>query len=129
MKKSAITFGLALLLFCQMAMAQVSRSQITTAIENREPVDSLQGDVAITAGETKTLYLFSHMENLAGKQVIHRWFYKDREMATVNLNIGSNNWRTYSSKRILSTWQGPWKVQIWHQDLLLTEHTFNIVDL
>lgn len=109
--------------------AQVQRSQLTSGIEQREPVDSLNGDIVIASGEIKTLYLFSHLENLAGKEIIHRWFYKDQEMATVTLKIGSNNWRTYSSKRILSNWQGTWKVQIWHEDLQLTEHTFNIVDL
>ena len=128
-RKILLTITLLLCIIPLITNAQVTRSQLTSGIEQREPTDTLQGDIAVASEEVKTLFLFSHISNMAGKQIIHRWFYKDREMATVTLQIGSNNWRTYSSKRIMPQWQGQWKVQIWHEDLLLNEHTFNIVDL
>ena len=127
--KALLPITILICIFPLWSSAQVTRSQLTSGIEQREPVDAIQGDIVVKQGEVKTLYLFSHISNLAGRQITHRWFYKDREMATVTLQIGSNNWRTYSSKRIMPHWQGQWKVQIWHEDLQLSEHTFNIVDL
>jgi len=33
-------------------------------------------------------------------------------MARVSLAVGSNDWRTYSSKRFLPQWAGEWKVVV-----------------
>ena len=122
---AVISFGL----MVNSANGQVLRSQLTSGIEQREPIDDLQGEISINNDEILTIYLFTHIENLAGEKITHRWFYKGREMATVPLDVGSNSWRTYSSKHISPSWRGEWKVQIWQNDLQLKEHTFNIVDL
>jgi hypothetical protein len=43
------------------------------------------------------------------------------------LNIGSDNWRTYSSKMIPSYWSGAWQVQVWQEDKLLLSSDFTVV--
>ena len=107
------------------AASEVERHVLTSAVENREPVDDL-GDSVTISDDTLTLYYFTHITNMANQQVIHRWFYNGEEMASVSLNIGSNSWRTYSSKSILPNWKGQWTVQVWREDLQLTEHSFEI---
>ncbi|RMH43608.1 MAG: DUF2914 domain-containing protein, partial [Gammaproteobacteria bacterium] len=42
----------------------------------------------------------------------HVWYWQDREMARVDLPVRSSNWRTWSSKRILPEWTGPWRVVV-----------------
>ena len=34
-------------------------------------------------------------------------------IAEVPLEVNSNKWRTYSSKRILPNWQGNWRVEVY----------------
>lgn len=112
------------LVLCHSANAQVEQVQLTTAVLNREPIDNLGNKVTAQPGETIKVSLFSHAKNLDGKTLVHRWFYKGEEKAAIELKIGSNSWRTYSSKTILPAWQGEWQVQIWLGDLQLTSHDF-----
>ena len=107
------------------AFGGVERHTLTSAIDNREPVDDLGNEVSMP-DDTLVLYYFTHITDMANQQIVHRWFYNGSEMATVSLNIGSNSWRTYSSKKILPQWTGQWTVQVWHNDLQLTEHSFSI---
>lgn len=107
-------------------MAQVERSVLTSGIEQREPMDDLGKTVTLPDGDYSSVYFFTHIRNLANAQIVHRWIYNGREMAAVTLNIGSDNWRTYSSKRIRSHWRGEWQVQVWHQDLMLMVYDFQV---
>ncbi|MCC2617541.1 DUF2914 domain-containing protein [Aestuariibacter halophilus] len=114
------------LLLCTAVNAQVARFQLTTGIAQREPVDDLGSTAVIPAEGITTLYFFTAVDNMAGKTLIHRWLYKGQEMASVALPIRSNHWRTYSSKRIMSDWQGEWQIQVWQDDLQITQHTFTL---
>ncbi len=66
------------------------------------------------------VYCFSRITGAKGvTKIKHLWFYKDRFMAQVELPVKSPDWRTYSSKRILPSWKGPWRVDITDSDGLL----------
>jgi len=45
-------------------------------------------------------------------KVSHVWFYGDEEMARVELAVNSASWRTWSSKKILESWMGSWRVEV-----------------
>ncbi|MGK0382497.1 MAG: hypothetical protein ACI8QG_002268 [Flavobacteriales bacterium] len=117
---------LSLGVFSPFLAAQVERSQLTSNIENREPTDNLEGLVQGQNTNMKRVYFFTHIIGLKNKQIIHRWLYKGEEKATVTLNIGGDSWRTYSSKRVPSYWQGKWQVQVWQDDLMLISHHFEV---
>jgi hypothetical protein len=117
---------LSLGLLSQFTMAQVERSQLTSGIENREPTDNLEGLVLGQNNEIKRVYFFTQFAGLANQQIIHRWLYQGEEKAAVTLNIGGDSWRTYSSKRVPSYWQGKWQVQVWQDDLMLISHHFEV---
>ena len=110
--------------FSALSLAQVERSVLTSSIENREPIDDLGNRVVPDGSDVQTVFFFTHLMDMQDTQVVHRWIYQGEEKATVTLNIGSNNWRTYSSKKLLPHWQGTWQVQVWRDDLMLTDHEF-----
>lgn len=105
-------------------LAKIERGVLTTAVENREPVDDLGAIVVDDTSNVQQVFFFTQVKQLNGKKITHRWFYKDREIAAVTLNIGSNNWRTYSSKRLRPQWFGEWRVEVWQEDLKMVEHSF-----
>ena len=48
--------------------------------------------------------------------VTHAWYYEGKTMARVDLTIGSENWRTWSSKSYLPGWTGHWEVKVLDED-------------
>ena len=125
-KSIHLLLTLMLSVFSSSAMSQVERSQLTSSINNREPLDNLEGVVQGQNGQLKQVYFFTETSGLGDQQIIHRWLYEGVEKASVTLNIGSDSWRTYSSKRVPSYWQGKWQVQVWHGDLMLISHHFEV---
>ena len=117
---------LSLGVFSQLTTAQVERSQLTSNIIDREPTDNIEGLVQGQNGTIKRVYFFTQISGLASQQIIHRWLYEGEEKAAVTLNIGGDNWRTYSSKSLPSDWQGKWQVQVWKDELMLISHHFEV---
>lgn len=107
--------------------AAVERSQLTSDVQQREPVDNLQQQVIGSSGETSKVFYFTHVKDMAGKQIEHRWLFNGDPVAVVPLSIGSDSWRTYSSKLIVPEWQGDWQVQVWSGDQQLESHDFTFV--
>tara|TARA_R110002167_G_scaffold131299_5_gene315016 strand:- start:2364 stop:2759 length:396 start_codon:yes stop_codon:yes gene_type:complete len=126
--KKIIVLGLLLniLLFSSNSMAKVVRHQLAQSIEQREPIGDYAANVKVKAGELKKVFFFTQITDLANTQITHRWFYQGQEKAVVTLNIGSDNWRTYSSKMIPSYWSGTWQVQVWQEDKLLLSSEFTV---
>jgi hypothetical protein len=44
--------------------------------------------------------------------IMHNWYYRDTKVATVDFSVASDRWRTWSSKRMMPDWQGPWRVDV-----------------
>lgn len=106
------------------ADAEIQRAILTTAIESREPVDNLNAQTV--SSETTKLYFFTEALNLANTQISHRWFFNGKLEAEVALNIGSNRWRTYSSKNLVpAIHSGDWTVEVVNnKGKLLTTQSF-----
>lgn len=48
--------------------------------------------------------------------VTHVWYHDGETRARIDLPIGSQNWRTWSSKKILAAWTGTWEVKVLDAD-------------
>lgn len=87
----------------------VTRHVVARSIENSEPVDvgvSFPADVG-------SLVFFTHLQNTKEPSTVtHLWMYNGGVIAEVPLQVGSQSWRTWSRKRILSEWKGQWKVEV-----------------
>ncbi len=87
----------------------IADGAITTAIDNQMPVDRVNSFIA----DFGKLYCFTRIVGAEeDTEITHVWYYQENEMARVTLSIGSGDWRTYSSKRLLPQWVGSWQVVV-----------------
>lgn len=88
---------------------EIARIAIARAVEDREPVD--EGETF--PSDSERLFCFVEVRGAKGEtEVTHVWYWKEEEMARVDLGVRSARWRTWSSKRILEHWTGPWRVDV-----------------
>lgn len=101
----------------------VNRAVITSAIENREPVDALTQ----VSTETDKVYFFTEVLNKANTYITHRWLLNGKLEVEVVLKIGSDRWRTYSSKNLVPEFHsGNWQVEVLdEQNNLLASAVFS----
>lgn len=103
------------LLVCSVASAEirVADAVITTAIEKQMPVDKVE----VFSADFGKLFCFTRIVGAErDTKVTHVWYYRDDELARVELPVGSADWRTYSSKRFLPQWAGQWRVAVLAED-------------
>ena len=112
MIKKPVAFLLFITFFysiCQAQHVRVTEIKFATSIQNRQPV----GADTVFAANVGKVYCFTHLEGAQDTtHISHVWYYKDKEKANIDLTVASNNWRTWSSKSILQSWTGPWRVMI-----------------
>ena len=83
--------------------------EICTSVEERIPV----GVDTSFAGDVEKLYCFTKItSNQDEGSIFHVWVYNDKIMARVELSTKAKVWRTWSSKRILPSWTGKWRVDV-----------------
>jgi hypothetical protein len=108
-------------------MKHISRAVLTTAIEEREPVDVIKESIEQLQFQDK-LFFFTEVHKLQGQVISHLWFHQDQLMAEIPLNIGANRFRTFSSKNIMPSQTGQWRVEaVTEQGELLAQKTFRII--
>ena len=98
---------------CAIAAAQgepgIEEMVFCTSVQDRAPV----GESAAFDNDVGTVWCFT---KIVGAElpdtVYHVWYYKDEEMARVALAVSSDSWRTWSSKRVLESWAGVWRVEV-----------------
>lgn len=77
------------------------------------------------------LSCFTAIENLGtADSVTHVWYYRGREMASIDLEVGrSPFWRTWSIKSIQPGWVGDWQVVVFDsRGYQLGFYTFQIIE-
>lgn len=96
----------------QTPAGEVARAVFTSAVLDREPVDSI-----LTLGDDEThVYCFTELRGLAGQRVTHRWEYEGQVMAEVGFEVGGWRWRVWSRKNLRPEWRGQWQVSVLDQD-------------
>jgi hypothetical protein len=109
-KWAAMLVSLAMFLAMPMAYAegQVTRSVITSAVADREPVD----DLTTVPATINSVVFFTELRNMEGQTIMHRWMFGDEQMAEVSFQVGGPRWRVWSSKNMMPEWVGGWKAQV-----------------
>ncbi len=86
----------------------VVRSIFTTAVKDREPVNSIK---QLDTRSNKVIY-YTELRDMAGQTATHRWEYNGKVMAEVKFKVKGARWRVWSSKSLVPGWTGEWKVSV-----------------
>ena len=92
--------------------AEVVDAVVCLDVQDREPVEP--GD--LFPADVGEVWCWSKIKDGKGETIRHIYYYEGEEKAVVELSIGSPMWRTRSSKRIISSWTGNWRVDIVGED-------------
>jgi Protein of unknown function (DUF2914) len=101
----------------------VLRTQFTTAIKDREPVDNL---TELNNGTGERIYCFTELKNLTGQVVTHSWEYRGQVMNEARFHVDSAHSRIWSSRLLTPDRPGSWTVIIMSQKgKILAERTLD----
>jgi hypothetical protein len=105
---------------------RVLRAYVCKGIEQSEPTEA--GKSFVPEDGVLRLCCFSEISGATGPDtILHIWHWGEREMARVVLEVKSDRWRTWSTKRILDEWRGEWHVDIAESDgTVLTRLEFSV---
>lgn len=114
--------SLCLLISFSVNAAGVERGQFTTAIIDREPVDSV---TELDTSNSEIKY-FTEIIDMQGQTITHQWVYDDEVVFEKSFEIGGPRWRVWTSKSLQPGWTGLWFVNTLDQERnkLLTQ-SFN----
>ncbi len=90
----------------------VIRAYICKGIEQSEPTEA--GKSFLPDGDgIGRLCCFSEIGGASKPDTIfHVWYWGERDMGRVPLEVKSHRWRTWSKKKVLDEWRGEWHVDI-----------------
>jgi hypothetical protein len=105
---------------------EVGVAAISQDVVDREPVDA---GISFSAS-VGTLYCFTKIAGAqTPTQITHVWYYGGTERARVDLDVNSDNWRTWSSKIIQAHEVGSWRVDVLDSEgTVLKELRFEITE-
>ncbi len=115
MKRKTLLFSLALAFFSLTSLSaqtsdyEVTNAVVTTRIANRMPeVQTADNRFAPTV---ERLFYFTKIEQaMEPTSILHEWYWQGELLASVELDVESDAWRTWSSKRIMPHQTGSWTV-------------------
>lgn len=88
--------------------SNIARSQFTTRIDDREPVDQ----VLVLNNNITTVYFFADVRHMEGRTVTHSWEYDGQIIAKKQFKIKGPRWRIYSQKELDPSMTGKWTVLV-----------------
>lgn len=96
----------------QALAVNIKRAQFTNEINNREPMDKVEGIVPAKEEGVKRLYFFTELVNLKGQAIRHQWLRNNKLETELKFDVGGNRWRVNSSKRLNPRAVGNWQVNV-----------------
>ncbi|HEY5716543.1 MAG TPA: DUF2914 domain-containing protein [Psychromonas sp.] len=93
----------------------IKRFVIASAVTSNEPVGTIS-DIHFDANKIATVYAYSDVSELQDKTIYYQWILNGKNIAKVRVDVGSNRWRSYSSKLIQAQMHGQWKVELQNED-------------
>jgi len=97
---------------CSELKGKVARAIVTTAIENREPIDR----VLILENNSPKIFFFSDLRHMQGETITHRWEYEGKVVMRKTFEVKGPRWRVFSLKEMEPEMLGHWTVVITDKD-------------
>ena len=115
MKQSCSVILFAVVFFTSVSSAQdrstigVPDIAICSSVANKRPV----GIDSVFASDVKQLSCFTRIVSQAeDSEISHVWFYRDKQMTKIDLKVKGKSFHTWSTKTILPSWKGVWRVEV-----------------
>lgn len=127
MKKLLLTLGITFCVVFGNLSAQnlsVESIEVGIQVENR----AILGADSTFSPTVDTVFCLTKVTGAQDTtEIFHVWYYGEEEKARTPLSIKSSSWRTWSSKKILQSWTGAWRVAVEDREgNVLTEKSFEI---
>ncbi len=75
------------------------------------------GEAATFPSDGERVFCLTRVHGMSPPTTVtHVWYFEGKTMARVDLSVGSQNWRTWSSKTYKPDWTGSWEVKILDED-------------
>lgn len=88
---------------------EVSRMVLCGGIQDREPYSPSEDFTP----DVNRVYCFTEILHAdAPRTITHRWYYGDQLMAEVPLVVNGERFRTWSSKQVVPSAAGQWRVEV-----------------
>lgn len=91
--------------------ADITDAALTDHMQGLEPADKLTSTENLQDGFLK-LYFYTDLEGHAGDTLIYSWYRNEKRVAKVRIPVGSDRWRSHSSKNLSANMRGDWKVVV-----------------
>ena len=105
----SVIFASALCAFSIATAGEVSRAVFTTAIDNREPVSTIE---RVDSSELRSISFFTELQDMSGQIVTHQWTHHDKVMFEKTFEVKADRWRVWTSKTLIPAWSGIWTVNV-----------------
>lgn len=90
----------------------IKRAQLTSGLQNGEPVDSIGPTIPMNERGLVKVYLFMETSGLKGRTLFHDWYWKGKRMAHARVPIKRKDQTVASSKFIDRIMMGSWEVRV-----------------
>ena len=87
----------------------VTRTQFTSAVQSREPVDNL---TELSNGAAERIFCFTELSDMSGQIVSHNWVYRGEVMSVARFHIDKPHSRIWSSRLLSPEQPGSWTVVV-----------------
>ncbi len=91
---------------------RISRAVIARSLSEKEPVDIISGAVKVVKDKATAVYFFTEINGMKGQRLYHQWLYKNKTLFKRKINILGNHWRASTSKLIVYSQKGEWRVML-----------------
>jgi ribosome modulation factor len=88
---------------------KITKAILTSKIIEQQPGTEFNQTVPKYIRE---LHFYTQIEHANNQTLSHRWLFNNQILATIPLNIQSDHYRTWSSKKMSSAWQGTWHIEV-----------------
>ncbi len=103
----------------------VSRALLVYGVNDREPIQAINGPVSATNAKPVAVYYFTELKAMDGKKVYHQWLQNGKPIARYELPVSADRWRTYTHRVLAGKARGSWLVRLTDEKgQVLNEKTF-----
>ncbi|MGM0769045.1 MAG: DUF2914 domain-containing protein [Pseudomonadota bacterium] len=90
----------------------VIRAQLSTGLEEKEPIDEIPNAVTMDSDGLIRIYLFTEIQGMEGQLHFHDWYLEDERVARVGIRPSVDPMRASSAKYIDRHMVGDWRVEV-----------------